>query len=166
MEFWLEGEIHTGTHSNQSWPWISGQWRNSFVPPGQFEGETVLQQLPPWVYRLKDDSGLPVTVLQIDDSGLPVLQIEGDRTAHSLWKLARFKLAFKRNVTRIKRGLLPVANIEGMRRGAELARRRDLLHELDQDDIAELQTLLYSLTPWEARTSRCVARTTDCALHR
>jgi hypothetical protein len=74
-------------------------------------------------------------------------------------------LAFQQNA-RIKRGLLPIANIEGMRRGAELTRRRDLLHELDQDDMVELQRLLYSLTPWEARTSRYVARTTDCALHR
>ncbi|KAF7373379.1 hypothetical protein MSAN_00547500 [Mycena sanguinolenta] len=125
---------------------VSGNWRNSSV--SQYEGGLVLMRLPTWIYRLKDK----------------LLQMEGDRTAHSLWKFAQS--AFQQHA-RIHRGLLPVAHLNGIRRGAELTRRHDLLRELDQNDLEEHQRLLFSLTPWEARTSRCAARTSiDYTLHK
>ncbi|KAJ6476220.1 hypothetical protein C8R45DRAFT_373523 [Mycena sanguinolenta] len=125
---------------------ISGNWKDSSV--SQYEGGLVLTRLPTWIYRLKDK----------------LLQMEGDRTAHSLWKFAQF--AFHQHA-RIHQGLLPVAHLNGIRRGAELTRRHDLLRELDQNDLDERQRLLFSLTPWEARTSRCAARTSiDYTIHK
>ncbi|KAF8183826.1 hypothetical protein K438DRAFT_1937472, partial [Mycena galopus ATCC 62051] len=157
----FEGEMHAD--NGQSW--ISGKWANSSV--SQFEGRIVLMPLPPWIYRLKDE----------------LLQTEGDRNWRSMWKFAQF--AVLRHV-RINQGFLPVvarpilqeaksgrrflrvprANFKGMHQGAELTRRHDVLQELDQSDQDERERLLFSLTPWEARISRCAARAIlDCTIH-
>lgn len=120
---------------------ISGVWQT----PSE-SGSLLLHKLPTWVHRLK--WGL-----------LPAPQ----RTPRSLWK---FALSAVRYQVRLARGLLPVADIMEIRRGAELARYQYLLGNIDANDEDEFQDSLYKSTPWDARVYRCAARTSiEWTLH-